>query len=459
MQVPSPRGADHEEPESLVRRLVARLGHHALWDSLLMFVPPAAAMIYVIALFFRATWLSQNVAVLAAVFIVVLGALAVLLRRRPLIASVRSAARLVDLRSGAQDHFLTLATIDPATQPVSLIARLRRQAEWFRNRVDLKRDFPYRLKRSAYWSVGGSLVAAILIHLLLPLGVPGRDTGAGPERLRELARQMALKPELRELANELDAVAARLDDPKISAEEKHVLAQQIEKKIAEQQKNQEQKDNRDILAQAASALSQLEQQQASSGQQQGERQKGAGSIQTNAPQEGQGENKQTQAGGGEGHGDSNAQLSQGMDAGKSKQPGQDQNWSGDAKNNQGQPEPNQPGTDPKKEKPGKTQGGLKEGAGQQQASAEPPPQVGPPAERFYKAGEGKEGLKGAGYVTVQLPEEVVADASGESRATKESKNNRIRTQVPVSNVPLPTHVPNAPTEKQPVPIEYRSIIR
>jgi hypothetical protein len=43
--------------------------------------------------------------------------------------------------------------------------------------------------------------------------------------------------------------------------------------------------------------------------------------------------------------------------------------------------------------------------------------------------------------------------------TKESKDNRIGAKVPVSNVPLPAHVPNAPTEKQQVPIEYRGIIR
>ncbi len=464
MQVLSSRSTDRERPESRVHRLVARLSHHVLWDSLLLFVPPAAALIYVIALFFQAAWLSRNAAVLAVTLIVAIGALAVLLRRRPRVPSVRSAARLMDQQSGAKDHFLTLATVDPANQPASFVARLRRQTEWFLDRVELKRDFPYRLKRSAYWSFGGSLVAAILIHLLLPLGLPGRDAAAVPQRLRELAKQMAVEPELRALANELEAIAATFDDPKISAEEKQALAQQMKQKIEKQQKKEEQKDNRDLLAQAASALSGQEQQQASSGQQQKEQQKGAGGIQTNAPQDGRGENKQSQGGSGDGKGESSAQLSQGMDQGKSsqpnpKQPGQDKHQSGDVKNNQSQPEPNQPGNDPDKEKPGKTQGGSKEGAGKQQASTEPPPQGGPPAERFYKAGEGKEGLKGAGYVTVQLPEEVAADAKGESRATKDSRNNRTRTQVPVSNVPLPAHVPNAPTEKQPVPIEYRSIIR
>jgi hypothetical protein len=31
--------------------------------------------------------------------------------------------------------------------------------------------------------------------------------------------------------------------------------------------------------------------------------------------------------------------------------------------------------------------------------------------------------------------------------------------VPVSNAPLPAHLPNAPTERQHLPIEYRGIIR
>ncbi|HEY3166954.1 MAG TPA: hypothetical protein VGK57_06980, partial [Candidatus Binatia bacterium] len=100
----------------------------------------------------------------------------------------------------------------------------------------------------------------------------------------------------------------------------------------------------------------------------------------------------------------------------------------------------------------------KEGAGKDKASEEPP-QGAPPAERFYKTGEGKDGISGARYVTVQLPEEVAADSKGTSRATKESKGTRARPQVPLSNVPLPAHMPNAPTEKQQLPVEYRGIIR
>jgi hypothetical protein len=58
-----------------------------------------------------------------------------------------------------------------------------------------------------------------------------------------------------------------------------------------------------------------------------------------------------------------------------------------------------------------------------------------------------------------LPEDVAAESKGESKATKEGIGNRGRSQVPVSNVPLPAHLPNAATEKQPMPLEYRGIIR
>jgi len=197
----------------------------------------------------------------------------------------------------------------------------------------------------------------------------------------------------------------------------------------------------------------MEQQQVASGnEQQKDQQKGAGGIQSNLPQQGQGESKQNQGGSGDSKSDSSAQLSPDLQQGKSgqgnpKEPGLEKNQQqGDAQKNN-QPDPNRPGKEQNKEQMGKTQGGSKEGAGREKASEEPPPQGAPPADRFYQTGEGKDGIKGARYVTVQLPEEIAADAKGESRTTKESKGGKARTQVPVSNVPLPAHVPNAATEK------------
>ena len=85
--------------------------------------------------------------------------------------------------------------------------------------------------------------------------------------------------------------------------------------------------------------------------------------------------------------------------------------------------------DQNKQKADKNQGGSKDGAGRNQASEEPPQNVAP-GERFYKNGEGKEGLKGARYVTVQLPEDVAAEVKGESMTGKESKGNRVGAKVP-----------------------------
>lgn len=465
MQVLS-RPSNRQQPENILGRLVARLSRHILWDSLLLFGPPASALIFVAALLFRAGFLGQVASIVAVALTLALGVVAIVLRLRPLLPNVLRAARLLDQRSGAKDHFLTLATIDGAKQPASFLSRLRQQTEIFLNRVELKRDFPYQLKRSAYWSLGTALVLAAAVYLLLPLAHSMLKPIGAPDRLRELAQKMTANPDLRPLAGELQALAAKLEDPQMPPKEKKVLAETLEQKVEEQKKKEEQKDKRDLLGEAASALTGVEKQQesASGKEQQKDQKKGGGGIQTNVPQDGQGENKQSQGSGGESKGDSNAQLTKDMDQGKAsqanrKEPGQDKTQPRDAKNNQKQPDANQPGKDPNQPKVSKTQGGSKDGAGKQQMPEQPPPQGGPQADRFYKAGEGKEGLAGAGYVTVQLPEEVVTDSKGESRVTKESKNNSTRTQVPVSNVPLPAHIPNAPTEKQQMPIEYRGIIR
>ena len=460
------RPSNPERPENLVRRLVAQLNRHILWDSLLLFMPPAAAVVYVLALLYQAAWLSQTAVVVTAIFTLALGAFAVLLRRGPLFPTVRRAACLIDQRSGAKDHFLTLATLDPANQPSALLTRLRLQAEGFLTRIELRRDFPYKLKRSAYWSLGASLITAILVHLLLPVVQSARYSPTVQERLREIAQQMAAKPDLRTLAKDLQTLASKLDDQKISREDKQALAQDMEQKIKEQQKNEEQKDNRDLLSQAASALVDWKSSNRWRAAKISKRINKRVAVEFKAMRRKMAKEKTSKAR------EAAAKV-------KASQPHRARKrWTRESRlrptrrsRGKRKTRPAMPKTIRinriqtsqarirSKEKAGKTEGGSKDGAGKQQASEEPPPQGGPQADRFYKPGEGKEGLAAKGYVTVQMPEELIADAKGESRTTKESKNSRARTQVPVSNVPLPAHVPNAPTEKQQVPIEYRGIIR
>jgi hypothetical protein len=452
----------HPRPENLVHRLVTQLSRHALWDSMLVFGPPVLALVCIAAYLAQAAWVSQLTLILIAGATAGIGVLAVMLRYRPMIPSISSAARLVDQRAGAMDRFLTLATIEAANSSASFIARLREETAGFGARVELNRDFPYKIKRSAYWSLSVSLLAALLFYFLLPLVQHVIHPLPGHQRLRELAERMAQKPTLTGLAKDLKALAAKLENPQLSQEEKQELIQDVEKKIDEQQKKEEQKDNRDLLGQAASAAKGMEKEQSASGQDEQKDQQKGGGIQDNLSKEGQGENKQSKGGSGESKGDSSGQPNKDTQQGNSgqgqpKEPGPEKNpQQGDAKGNQ--PDPNQPGKEQSKEKMAKNEGGSKDGAGKNQASEEPPEGTSP-AERYYKAGEGNEGVRGARYVTVQLPEELAADSKGEGRASKESRNNRARPQVPVSNVPLPSHVPNAPSEKQQLPIEYRGIIR
>jgi len=228
--VPSPDFEAQARPESLARRLTAQLGRHALWDSLLICVPPVLALLAAVIVLAEADWLSQSVAIAMALFAIGLTVLAVTLRYRPRIPKLALAARMIDERAGAKDHFLTLATIDQAQCPESLLSRLRRETDEFAGRVELKHDFPYQPERSAFWSIGTSLIAALLVYFLLPVVEPMLNPISAPKQLRDLAEKMAQAPRLKELSQQLKALAAKLNDPKVQPEEKQAAVQELEKK-------------------------------------------------------------------------------------------------------------------------------------------------------------------------------------------------------------------------------------
>ncbi|HYA28833.1 MAG TPA: hypothetical protein VEI95_08445, partial [Acidobacteriota bacterium] len=388
---------------------MAQLKFHALWDSLLICVPPMLALLYVAFLLARTAWIGQMVALTTILAVLALGVVGVILFYRPVIPKLFTAAQLLDKQSGAKEHFLTLATVDPSHASTPLLSRLRAQTAELVARVELKRDFPYKLKRSAYWSMGGSLIVMLLLQFFLPVVEPALYPLTPSQRLRTLAEKMAYQGRLQALSQELQALVAKLEDAKIESDEKQAAIQELEKKIQQQQRKEEEKDNRDLLGQTANALKGAEQQQSAKGQ---ERQKdqsnGGGNLQSNLPQEGQSEGKQSDGGGKDGNREMSTQLSKDMQQGKSapgnpKESGQEKNQQqlGDTKGNQ--PDPNQSGLDQNKNKTDKNQAGTKEGAGKNQASEEPP-QGTPPSDRFYKAGESRDGLKNSRYVTVQLPE-------------------------------------------------------
>jgi hypothetical protein len=450
-----------DSPEQWVGRLVAQLRNHALWDSLLIFSPPLLVAIYLAVYLYRGAWIAPITFLLLSGAVIGVGLLAVVVRTRPLIPSVRSAARLVDEKTKAKDRFLTLATIDVGLWPAALVGRLRREAATLLERIDFRREFPYRIKRSFYWSFLVSLIAAALLHLSMPLMGSSRRQAPAYEKLSELAEKMAQRPPLSALAHNLRTLAMKLEHPNVAEQEKQMLIHETLEQVEKQQKTEEEKENRALLGEASSTLQGLEQQSGRS--QQKDSEKGDGGAQSNPSQEGQGEGKQSQ-GGGDSKGELNAERSKDMQQGQGargdpKEQGKEKNQQNQRDGKDNQPDPsNKSDKDTGKELTGKTPGGSQEKLGR--SRSEEIPQGAPPAERFYQPGEqGKEGVKGARYVTVQLPEELAADSKGEGAISKPSKETRAYPKAPVSNAPLPAYVPDAPTEKQQLPLEYRGIIR
>jgi hypothetical protein len=363
----------------------------------------------------------------------------------------------VDEKTKAKDRFLTLATIDVALWPAALVGRLRREAATLLERIDFHREFPYRIKRSFYWSFLVSLIAAALFHLSMPLIGSSRRQAPAYEKLSELAEKMAQRPPLSALAHDLRTLAMKLEQPNVAEQEKQTLIHKTLEQVEKQQKKEEEKESRALLGEASSTLQGLEQQSARG--QQKDSEKSDGGARSERSQEGQGEGRQDR-GGGDSQDQRSAQENNDNRQGKatrsdSKEQGKEksQQNQGDGKDNQPDPS-NKSDKDAGKELTGKTSGGTLG-----RSRSEETPQAAPP-ERFYKEGEkGNGGVKGARYVTVQLPEELAADSKGEGTTSNQAKETKAYSKAPVSNVPLPAHVPDAPMEKQQVPLEYRGIIR
>jgi hypothetical protein len=450
-------------PEEFISSLIARLRSQALYDALLICTPPFLVVLYATAATHRLALLSPSL--LFGVVGLSLGflGLAGLLIYRPQVPSAPLAARLLDEKTEARDRFMTLATLDPRGSSPVLMSRLRLEAGGFARRLSLERDFPYKVKPRFYQSLLASAVAALLLYLFLPVAQSSTQSvgAAAHERLRELAREMAVRPRLVDLGRRLEALVKKLEDRTTPNQQQQKLVQEMRQKVEEQQKKEPEQGDKNILGQTSSTLKSLEQQSGAGQEQSQEKnQGGGGSIQSNLPQEGKGESQQSQGSGSDPNGQKTAELNSQIQQGNSAQgdpKGQtgakNQQSKGNDKSEQGNPDIQQ---GPKSnETAGKNEGKSEQPGGKNPASEERP-QGNPPADRF--GGDGKGGLKGEHYVTVQLPDDPTADPRGDAK-TGNAKGGRSRTTLPASNVPLPAHVPDAPTEVQQMPLEYRGLIR
>lgn len=440
-------------PEKLVDHLHLHLRRHSLWDALLIFFPPSLAFSYLAIFLYDSTLTVPRAVIFVAAAVFSAAMVGEILRYRSKAPSVRVAARLIDERVEGKDRFVTLATIDPVYGASFLLSRLRHEATGLLHRIDLKRDFPYRLKRSFSNSLMGSVTVLLLFHLFLQLA-PLLTPQAPADEALLLAQRLSQMPRLSELARRLEALAVGLKKQALSEKEKHSLIQELLKTVEQLLGDQQQgEDARDLLNQIAESLRELDQ-GAAEGQE-----KGSGGLKTNLPEEREGKGKESAKGsGGEGQGKSSALQSKDLQGERSPQKGKEAG-KGEGQRDQGRGNRLEKDREQRKETEGMAKSDM-EGKGGKSKGDEIPRGT-PPTERFMKPGEqGEKGLKDPRFVTVELPELESPEIQGSSGTSGSGKRREFRSKVPISNVPLrPPESPEAASEKQPLPLQYRKLIR
>lgn len=435
-------------PEELPGRLAGRLHRHVLWDFLFVVVPPLLAFSYfVFVLNYLALISREALFVIAAVILGITSFLG-FLRYRLKSPPVLWTARLIDERVEGKDRFVTLATIDPSSYSSSLVARLRHEAARLLHRVNLTKDFPYRVKRSFFVSLIGTLAGILLFHLFAQLVFFSALRGSS---IAELSRELSREPRLAELAEIFKAAAARIETERLSSDEQRLLIQDLLKRVeqltaARQQRSKE----ADLLDQVADALRRSEQ---GAGKDQKE---GGGDIKTNLPEDREGEGKDSGKGGDrDPEGKMNAVESQGLEGGKLAQMKGQEEGRHEGEGQRGTENQLDKESKEKKEIKNETQGKPEQKGSRQQGSEIP---SGKEPDRFLEPGQGGgQGIKGARFVTVQLPEAQAVDSAGKGESGKSVK---LKPKVPISNVPLRgPDSSGASGEKQPLPLEYRGLIR
>ena len=439
-------------PETLVVRLASHLKRHALWDVLLLLFPPLLVFSSIVIFLYHSDWVGRETLIAATAPFVGLALLTGFLRFRAVAPSPRSAAHLIDERVGGKDRFITLATIQASVCPPFLLARLRREASGLMRHLDPAGDFPYRIKRSFFQSLIGSLSVVLLFLLFQQIGsvfAPARDNELAP-----LAQKLSSMARFSELARSLEVFAARMRDQGLSAAEKRSSIREVLKRVESQLAAERRLGGaaNDLLNQTAGALRGMEQ-----GLEKGQGQ-GAGGLNNDQTGEGKGSGKDSgQKGGEKEPGELSALEIKEQKGGQPERGERQEMGKKQPEKNRGGGEKDESGKGKSDEVKGMAKGELGGKVGSYKYKEEDIPR-GAAAERFQKPGEqGEKGIKGARFVTVELPEEEAGGSTGEGGL---GKRRGIRPKVPTSNAPLrQPDSPDGVPEKQPLPLEYRGLIR
>jgi hypothetical protein len=426
-----------------VERVARRLHRHAVWDLALLAVPPLGVGLYALFSLAASGALGLSASALLGAAALAAAALLVAVHSIGKAPSIARAARLVDLKVRGQERFVTIATVDPTVYPEPLVARLDAEASALASRLRLRADFPYRPKRSGIVSLAASLLALAIFQILFSrFAASGRVDPAALSPETETAGELLWLDRSEEARRLLE----RLRDPGLSPGERKQLMERLREQLAQERGLSEQEK-----AAASEYLNRLERDLSEgSGGETERRERGAGGIESNVPGEAKGAETKSASGGS-------------ADQRGTEKGGEPSEAKADAENKAGEPrrpsEADKAGQSPrageqkaKGEAPGARRGEGAGGIGQPEETKQTPP-----PDRFYPFGHGEKGLKGAGYVTVELPE---AEDASQGGSGKEVERKGRRSRVPASNAPLPPAAgPEAARERQPVPLEYRNIIR
>lgn len=429
-------------PEGLIARLARRMARQDLYDSLLMALPPLGGSLFLLV--FSNLPVKVPGSILLAAAALLAAALLVRMEGRGAGASRHYlAARLLDAKARGEERFVTLATLEPSAAPSFLMERLRRDAARLAPRVDLSKDFPYRVKRSFLISLIVSLILVLGLRLWPRIVSEG---ASGPALIRQAAEELSRTPRLAEWARTLLALADRLQEGHLSTDEKRGLIQEILKKMESRTGGSGQEQAGDVLGQAREILQGMERElRKNQGQ--------GGELKTNLPQNREGGEKGSGSGGESGNDQKSAAPDKEGSGGKAAERPERGTEPKSGEGGQGGEKKGGEGREAKKDQEG-TAGKGEGKAGSKSKVGEEIPQGRSPDPYGEKA---EAGLRDGRFVTVQLPEE---ESGKSSRRGDSEKRGEVRPKVPLGNAPLGRpDTPDALPERQPMPLEYRGMIR
>jgi hypothetical protein len=390
-------------------------------------------------------------------------------------------ASFLDERTEGQERFLTYATLAQERPDLPFAPLLQRQTARKASSFIPEQDLPFKMDKRVPVAVLAAALSILMLFFLPSTPVssllaPQIPQDQGLAHLEQVARELLKGTTLPEQAAgaQLLALAEELKNPALSPREKEQLIEEARQRLnlplpqllpfdlklfANESQNAQGAGNQTDQPQSGDTPL------AKSEQNSEQLKKSPSAAAGNEPHTGpttegekQEQSKPREAGGGVQFNLPQPQSGEKQERAGNEPPGQQQQATQDqAPNNQG------PGTDPNR--PGGRQGHNQGAEKEQQASDSQQQQQqgtgttrgGSSGERFLQPGEQPGGFltKDAQFVKVRVP--IGQDAPGGDKRTERRGGSLPKT--PYSNAPLKEGSPDQPTPTQPIPLEYRAILR